>query len=63
MKQYEIKQEEYQQAIKILKEVGERVEDRIKDNPKDELFKQHLESLRSSIELIREDIPYLNPDY
>ena len=63
MKAYKIKQKEYKKAIKVLKEIGERTEDRIKDNPKDRLFKKHLESLRCSIELIEEDIPYLNPDY
>ena len=30
---------------------------------RDKLIKNHLESLRCSIELIEEDIPYLNPNY
>jgi hypothetical protein len=41
----------------------ERKRDQIYDNPKDVLAKQHLESLRSCIELIEEDIPYLDPSY
>ena len=60
---YKIKQKEYKKAIEVLKEIGERAEDRVKDNPEDKLFKQHLESLRQAIELIEEDIPYLNPDH
>jgi hypothetical protein len=60
---YKIKQKEYKKSIEILKEVLERKKDNVLDNPEDELFKQHLESLRCSIELIEEDIPYLNPNY
>jgi len=60
---YKIKQKEYKKAIEVLKEIGERAKDRVKDNPEDKLFKQHLESLRQAIELIEEDIPYLNPDH
>jgi len=56
-------QKEYKKAIEILKEVFERKKDNVLDNPEDELFKQHLESLRCSIELIEEDIPYLDPNY
>jgi len=63
MKDYEIKQNEYKKSIKVLLELIERKRDQIYDNPKDVLFKQHLESLRSSIELIEEDIPYLDPNY
>ena len=62
-KKYISKQKEYKKAIEILKEVFERKKDNILDNPKDKLFKQHLESLRCSIELIEDDIPYLNPNY
>tara|TARA_B100001175_G_C19319376_1_gene546965 strand:- start:622 stop:828 length:207 start_codon:yes stop_codon:yes gene_type:complete len=56
-------QKEYKKAIEILKEVSERKKDNILDNPKDKLFKQHLESLRCSIELIEDDIQYLDPNY
>ena len=63
MKDYEIKQNEYKKSIKVLLELIERKRDQIYDNPKDVLAKQHLESLRSSIELIEEDIPYLDPNY
>ena len=58
-------QKEYKKAIEILKEVFERKKTHynIFNIPKDELFKQHLESLRCSIELIEEDVLYLNPDY
>ena len=57
------KQKEYKKAIDILSELIERKKDQINDNPKDNLFKQHLESLRCSVQLIEEDIPYLNPNY
>ena len=63
MKDYEIKQNEYKKSIEVLHELIERKRDQIYDNPKDVLAKQHLESLRSCIELIEEDIPYLNPNY
>tara|TARA_E500000318_G_scaffold77367_1_gene72142 strand:+ start:185 stop:373 length:189 start_codon:yes stop_codon:yes gene_type:complete len=56
-------QKEYKKAIEILKEVSERKKDNILDNPKDKLFKQHLKSLSCSIELIKDDIPYLDPNY
>ena len=49
--------------VDILLELIERKRDQIYDNPKDNLFKQHLASLRCSIELIEEDIPYLDPNY
>ena len=63
MKDYKLKQQEYKKAINVLLELIERKRDQIYDNPKDIFFKQQLESLRSSIEQIEEDIPYLNPHY
>ena len=60
---YKDKQKEYKKAIEVLTEVAERKKDNILDNPKDELFKKHLESLRCSVELIEEDIPYLEPNF
>jgi len=60
---YKDKQKEYKKAIEVLREVAERKKDNILDNPKDELFKKHLESLRCSVELIEEDIPYLDPNF
>ena len=56
-------QKEYKKAIDILLELIERKREQIYDNPKDNLFKQHLESLRCSVKLIEDDIPYLNPNY
>ena len=58
-------QKEYKKAIEILKEVFERKKTHynIFNIPEDKLFKQHLESLRCSIELIEEDIPCLDSDY
>ena len=60
---YKDKQKEYKKAIEVLREVAERKKDNILDNPKDELFKKHLESLRCSVELIEEDIPYLDTNF
>jgi hypothetical protein len=60
---YKDKQKEYKKAIEILREIFERKKDNILDNSKDELFKKHLESLRCSIELIEEDMPYLDPNF
>lgn len=63
MQGYKIKQQEYKNAINILLELVERKRDLIFDNEDNEIYRKHLESLRSSIELIKEDIPYLNPNY
>ena len=63
MQDYKIKQQEYKNAINILLELVERKRDQIFDNEDNEIYQKHLESLRSSIELIKEDIPYLNPNF
>ena len=63
MQDYKIKQQEYKNAINILLELVERKRDQIFDNEDNEIYQKHLESLRNSIELIKEDIPYLNPNF
>ena len=63
MKDYEIKQNEYKKAINVLLELIERKRDKIFDNKDNDIYKKHLESLRVSVEIIGEDIPYLDPNY
>jgi hypothetical protein len=63
MKDYEIKQNEYKKAINVLLELIERKRDQIFDNKDNDIYKKHLESLRVSVEIIGEDIPYLDPNY
>ena len=63
MQDYKIKQDKYKKSVEVLHELIERKRDQIYDNKDNQIYKQQLESLRSSIELIEEDIPYLNPNY
>jgi hypothetical protein len=63
MKDYKIKQNEYKKAINVLLELIERKRDQIFDNKDNDIYKKHLESLRLSVEIIEEDIPYLDPNY
>ena len=63
MPRYKIKQQEYKKAINVLLELIERKRDQIFDNTDNKIYKKQLEELRSSIEQIKEDIPYLNPNY
>ena len=63
MSNYKTKQQQYKKAIEVLNEIYERQKDHVFDNPKEDLFKKHLESLDISIGLIEQDIPYLNPNY
>lgn len=63
MENHKIKQNEYKKAINVLLELIEKKRDQIFDNTDNDIYKKHLESLRCSIELIEEDIPYLNPNY
>ena len=60
---YKLKQEKYRKAVKVLEDVLERKLDQVKGEPKEEMWKEHKNSLRQSIKLVEEDIPYLNPDY
>jgi len=63
MQDYKIKQDEYKKSVEVLLELIERKRDLIFDNKDNQIYKQQLESLRCSIELIEEDMPYLNPSY
>jgi len=63
MQDYKIKQDKYKKSVEVLHELIERKRDLIFDNKDNQIYKQQLESLRSSIELIEEDMPYLNPNY
>jgi len=57
------RQRRYWKAVEVLDEVLERKLDQVNGEPKQEMWKEHAGSLRQAIELIEEDIPYLNPDH
>ena len=60
---YRFKQWWYEKAIDVLYEITERKKDQIHCEPNEELWQNHLNYLRGAIELIEEDIPYLDPNY
>ena len=53
----------YNSAIKVIDELLARLEDRIKNEPNQEIWKTERFHLNSAKELIEMDIPYLNPNY
>jgi hypothetical protein len=53
----------YNAAIKVIDELLTRLEDRIKNEPNQEIWKTEQFHLNSVKELIEMDIPYLNPNY
>ena len=55
--------EKYKSAIKVIDELLERLKDRIKNEPNQEIWKTEQFHLDSVKELIEMDIPYLDPNY
>ena len=53
----------YKSAIKVIDELLERLKDRIKNEPNQEIWKTEQFHLDSVKELIEMDIPYLDPNY
>jgi hypothetical protein len=53
----------YNSAIKVIDELLSRLEDTIKMEPDQEMWKTQQFHLNSVKELIEMDIPYLNPNY
>jgi hypothetical protein len=53
----------YNSAIKVIDELLTRLEDRIKNEPSQEIWKTQQFHLESVKELIEMDIPYLDPNY
>ena len=60
---YKFKQRRYWKAVEVLEDVLERKLDQVNGEPKEEIWKEHANSLRQAIELVEEDIPYLDPNY
>ena len=60
---YKFRQRKYWKAIEVVDEVLERKLDQVNGEPKQEMWKEHAGSLRQAIELVEEDIPYLDPNY
>ena len=53
----------YNTAIKVIDELLIRLEDRIKDEPSQKIWKTEQFHLDSAKELIKMDIPYLDHNY
>ena len=53
----------YNSAIKVIEELLIRLEDRIKNEPNQKIWKTEQFHLNSVKELIEMDIPYLDPNY
>ena len=60
---YKVEQKKYRQAIEVLEKVLETKLDQVKCEPKQKMWKEHTECLKLAMNLIEEDIPYLNPNY
>ena len=60
---YKFRQRKYWKAVEVLDEVLERKLDQVNGEPKQEMWKAPARSLRQAIELVEEDIPYLDPNY
>ena len=60
---YKFKQKKYWKAVEVLDDVLERKLNQVKGEPKEKMWQEQANSLRQAIELVEEDIPYLNPDY
>jgi hypothetical protein len=60
---YKNEVQKYNSAIKVIDELLIRLEDRIKNEPNQEIWKTEQFHLTSVKELIEMDIPYLNPNY
>ena len=60
---YKFKQRRYWKAVEVLDDVLERKLDQVRQEPKEEMWRQHAEGLRQAIECVEEDIPYLDPNY
>ena len=60
---YKIRQYKYEQAIKVLEDLLEMKQDQIRMEPKQKMLKQHEWFLLRAIEMVEEDIPFLDPNY
>ena len=60
---YKFKQKKYWKAVEVLDDVLERKLNQVKGEPKEKMWQEQANSLRQAIELVEEDIPYLNPNY
>ena len=60
---YKNEVQKYNSAIKVIDELLIRLEDRIKNEPNQQIWKTEQFHLTSVKELIEMDIPYLNPNY
>ena len=60
---YKVEQKKYREAIEVLEKVLEMKLDQVRMEPKQSMWKKHEWYLRRAIEMVEEDIPYLNPNY
>tara|TARA_R100000231_G_scaffold134302_1_gene107756 strand:- start:429 stop:677 length:249 start_codon:yes stop_codon:yes gene_type:complete len=60
---YKFKQRRYWKAVEVMNEVLNRKLQQVNQEPKEKIWKDQAFELRSAIELVEEDIPYLDPHY
>ena len=60
---HKAEQKKYRQAIEVLEKVLETKLDQVKMEPKQKRWKKHEWYLRRAIEMIEDDIPFLDPNY
>lgn len=60
---YKFKQRRYGKAVEVISEVLDRKLQQVSEEPKEKIWKNQAFELRSAIELVEEDVPYLDPSY
>ena len=60
---YKFKQRRYKKAVEVMSEVLDRKLQQVSQEPKEKIWKNQAFELRSAIELVEEDVPYLDPSY
>ena len=60
---YKFKQRKYEKAVEVINEVLDRKLEQVRQEPKEKIWKNQSFELRSAIDLVEEDVPYLNPNY
>ncbi len=60
---YKFKQRRYEKAVEVMSEVLDRKLQQVSQEPKEKIWKNQAFELRSAIELVEEDVPYLDPSY
>jgi len=59
---HKVEQKNYRKAVEVLEKVLETKLDQVKMEPKQTMWKQHEWFLLRAIEMVEEDIPFLDPN-